>query len=456
MTYFSPCTEGAKALRRRSSSRRGLDRPRWPRRQGRFAGARCRWRSPCGPRPGVDALLIDPISPATEAGFPRHRGERSRAFDRWRAPPFACDAFDVTLSWLVSRTRAGVSDGFDVGPATVSQTRFPISWRPSRIHDSGVTTLAIRSRVWFRWRTRWSRSHQCCSVNGDQCAVDGDCASVLGVGADQVQCVQGVCGRRGGAALGVGDGGSRVELPDLRGTAPDLGGASGLLPRSARCISDLPGGHLGGVVRTSSPVTPSSSVCSRPPTSRTDRWHGRVGLRQDRTSTAFAWRAPTGAPPRGGPLPVGAARRPIVPVYCNTNASLDKLNVLRRDDRHPRCGGCPRAGRLRSSCSFAGGHRARRLALLHRLRSHEFSSRQHSGPPLVRLPLRDGRGAHSRRMGRTPRRSDPKRASSRANGRAQGGRYHGQRTIGHGRRPRPTLCLQRAERRGEPVARYSR
>ncbi len=58
----------------------------------------------------ADALLIDPSKPATEDGFldiEVNQGAHSTAGGRHPA----CDAFDVTLSWLVRGTRAGVSDG---------------------------------------------------------------------------------------------------------------------------------------------------------------------------------------------------------------------------------------------------------------------------------------------------------------------------------------------------------
>ena len=75
----------------------------------------------------VDALIVDPSRPATagyleiEATGPAHVTSGGRHPSE--------DALDITLSWLVRRTRAGVVDGFDGGAKPITDT-FPYLAEP--------------------------------------------------------------------------------------------------------------------------------------------------------------------------------------------------------------------------------------------------------------------------------------------------------------------------------------
>ena len=158
------------------------------------------------------------------------------------------------------------------------------------------------------------------TVDGDQCAVDGDCAALLGVAPEQAQCVLGVCGRRT-TALAAGDGGAERSCQTTKDCTAEGDTA---FCREGRCVPILTGGisevsqnYIAGdpiFIGALAPINlevPGGTVESVYDKIRTD------GIRL----ASDDWNAAT-----AGAVTVGAARRAISLAICDTNASLDKLN----------------------------------------------------------------------------------------------------------------------------------
>ncbi|MBK6691182.1 MAG: hypothetical protein IPG50_03110 [Myxococcales bacterium] len=75
----------------------------------------------------VDALLVDPSRPAAAGYLEIEASGAAHVTSGGRHP--SEDALDITLSWLVSRKRSGVGDGFDGGGKPITDT-FPYLAEP--------------------------------------------------------------------------------------------------------------------------------------------------------------------------------------------------------------------------------------------------------------------------------------------------------------------------------------
>ena len=160
-----------------------------------------------------------------------------------------------------------------------------------------------------------------CTVDGDQCKSESDCTGVLGVSVDQLQCVRGVCSKRG-TTRGTDPTASQLACRTTRDCEGDAGSGPSFC-RAERCVQILQNGIdevspnftqgepvFIGVITTVHVVTPEGTLESEYDKTNTD------GIRL----ASDDWRAATNQA-----LTVAGARRPLTTVYCDTEGSLDKM-----------------------------------------------------------------------------------------------------------------------------------